>query len=212
MEKKLILCLLCVGFILITLCVIENRTNNKSSNNELSNTMYYDRDEIKISQHLALYPSDFDSLEESNAFVVVTAYTHGREYWDAFLEKSEKGEKCSIDIITFGTEGDPAIMYWEYNGTNYYQYADYRDSSDPTQKISTYDYLYCFDVPEDEYKDIEFSSIKGKVKEVFLSNKKFDSYDDYYKYLVSSSYNDGDISLAMTIWPLTKENFQDVLK
>lgn len=218
-KKKLIGCLL--GGVIILLIVvsvvwIKNNTKQQDKNNtneiEMSETPYLDRDEEAIKKHLASYPNDSESLDDSGAFVVRTAYAEGWEHWNTFLDKVKKNEKCSIDIVIFTTEGNPIIMYWEYNGTDYYQLTDNTRDSDPVYKSGTYSYLNCIDIPEDEYDGIDFSKVNDTVKKVFLSNMKFDSYDAYDQYFNSSSYKDEDFSDAFTLWPLEKENFRDVIK
>ena len=194
MKKKLILCLACAGLVLLVLCGIIFVIRGKSYN-EISNTKYYDRDKEKISEHLKSYSNEIVSLKETNAFIASGSYVRGRKYWDAFLKKCKKGEKCSIDIITFSMVNTAIVMYLEYNGSDYYLFTDKSRAFDEEgtsynwkSGVATHDYLNCLNMEEGN-------------QQIVLSNIKFDSYEDYFKIVRSPSYDYDDETYILTFKP-----------
>ena len=214
MKKKIgILCLAMCG--IIFLCFYLHTKNKVEDVVVPQNTVYLGRDEEKIKKHLAGFPNDFESLKEERAFFITKVYTSGREYWEDFLEKVSNKEKSSVDIIRFGHEGEPIISYLEYDGKNFYQVTDFnRVDSLSGYVIEKYSYMNYLDVPEDEYEGLNFSVLEGNVKEVILSDEKFNNYGEYRDFLQGwySTPDDTEENLeSFVIWPMTEENYQEMI-
>ena len=71
------------------------------------------------------------------------------------------------------------------------------------------------DVPEDEYEGLDFSVLEGKVKEVILSDEKFNNYGEYCDFLETwySKPDDTEENVdSFMIWPMTEDNYQEMIE
>lgn len=181
MKGKNVVCMLCIGIVLIVILCVH------VGGREKGNTPYLGRDEEAIKKHMASCSDDVDSLKASGALVVFEGYLYGREYWEDFIEKVENKEKCNIDIVTFYPDSIVVRSYFEYDGTNFYQLIDYTRMPENTAGLSGYQrHMYtdlnCIDIPEKEYETLNIPVMEDNVKLAIFSNKKIRTYDDFVEY------------------------------
>ncbi len=73
-----------------------------------------------IRERLEQYPADYETICETEAFVVVHGKVKtGLDKWEAFLEATGDGKPASVDIVQFTEEGDPIITCLSHDGTSY---------------------------------------------------------------------------------------------
>ena len=218
-KNKVVFCLLYMGVVLSVLCAcgrrsgMESKAQSHAGLKGESSVPYFDRDKQAIKKYLASYPDDNEALDESDILTVHRGYASGAEYWESFLEKVEKKEKCSIVIVTFSRVAEPIISYIEYNGTDYFHMQDFSRAEGFEEprggyRSRIYSDLFCLDVPEEEFDGIDFSKMKGTVQDIVLCKTKLQSYNDFVDYVNS----DPEEYFNFSLYPLTEDTYLDVLK
>ena len=149
-------------------------------------TSYQGRDRKKVKKHLEQYPVNFDDLKETDVFVNTSSYALRKEKLNDFIESVQRGENKSVDIVTFTIEGDPVLVYIQYNGKNFYCYESFE--TDPYAAKSArqfneknYKYMYLWDIPDEEFGDIDLSKMDTGFQQFVLSNEKLGDYSTFKK-------------------------------
>ena len=157
---------------------------------KISVTPYNGRNKEKIIKHLAQYPANFEQLEKIDSCCISTmGYSLNVEKLEEFVDKARRGEKASVDIITFTVEGTATPEYIQYNGRDYLCFEDCsnpdmyssEDSEEHIQK--KYKYMYYFEMTDykKELPDVDFTGVDEEFMLFVLSNKRFSDYQSYRK-------------------------------
>ena len=149
-------------------------------------TSYQGRDRKKVKKHLEQYPMNFDDLKETDVFVNTSSYALRKEKLNDFIESVQRGENKSVDIVTFTIEGDPVLVYIQYNGKNFYCYESFENDSYAAKSArqfngKNYKYMYLWDIPDEEFGDIDLSKMDTGFQQFVLSNEKLGDYSTFKK-------------------------------
>ena len=144
------------------------------------------RDRKKVKKHLEQYPVNFDDLKETDVFVNTSSYALRKEKLNDFIESVQRGENKSVDIVTFTIEGDPVLVYIQYNGKNFYCYESFENDSYAAKSArqfneKNYKYMYLWDIPDEEFGDIDLSKMDTGFQQFVLSNEKLGDYSTFKK-------------------------------
>lgn len=75
----------------------------------------------EIKDYLAQYPDTLQELSEAECYVVLHGKEYnGREYLDAFMGNVRMEVPDELVIVQFTVEGDPILVYLNYDGENAY--------------------------------------------------------------------------------------------
>ena len=140
----------------------------------------------KVKKHLEQYPMNFDDLKETDVFVNTSSYALRKEKLNDFIESVQQGENKSVDIVTFTIEGDPVLVYIQYNGKNFYCYESFENDSYAAKSArqfneKNYKYMYLWDIPDEEFGDIDLSKMDTGFQQFVLSNEKLGDYSTFKK-------------------------------
>lgn len=75
----------------------------------------------EIKDYLAQYPDSLQELSETECYVVLHGKEYsGREYLDSFMANVQTETADELVIVQFTVEGDPILIYLNYNAGNVY--------------------------------------------------------------------------------------------
>lgn len=81
----------------------------------------HNRDQEEIKDYLAQYPDSLQELSETECYVVLHGKEYsGREYLDSFMANVQTETADELVIVQFTVEGDPILIYLNYNAGNVY--------------------------------------------------------------------------------------------
>lgn len=116
---------------------------------------------------LSAYPNDYESLLQTDAFVVAHGTVKsGMEKWNAFVDSVNKGEPAWVDVVQFTEEGDAIITAVVFMGDWYYVLADHTRDVWGKQEMTEYEYSYLYFDIQDGRNRVVLTDLKLDEEEI----------------------------------------------
>lgn len=182
-----IVIILVASYVVIIAKRYDNKENEQLKKDYISVESYHGRDVEEIKAHFEQFPDSYDKIVKYAVPVNTIATTTNKNMINDFCQKYNKGESCSLDMITFGIEGGMIYHYLQYNEQNIFYYC-FGDGINDIEE--TYQHLYLFNIPEGYFDSFEASNLSEPFQELVLSTDKLPDYAEYEK--LSSKIENAD--------------------
>lgn len=156
----------------------DSKENKQVKQNDISVESYHGRDVEEIKAHFAQFPDSYEKIVKCAVPVNTFATMTNKNKIKDFVQKYQRKKQCSLDMISFGTEGGMIYHYMQYNGQDLFYCCFGNEINDI---VETYQNLYLFDVPEKYFDCFDASKLSEPFQELVLSTDELSDYATYEK-------------------------------